>query len=787
MYKDSVDHHQAESAGAIQSIIKGGLGRTLFLWILFIALVPLGIVSVVSYKNAYDSMQQDAVESLTAVTRLKNDYITAFFNKLLTDLDFHSQLNANVALLKDLRSAFEASGKTLERFIKSYKWASLTTERDTDLRTLQATYGHYDLLLIDTEGNILFTVMGEDDLGTNIFSGRYADTRFSRACRQAFETGRPVYSDMEAYAPSKNSISSFMVQAIVDQNGDKIGLMAFQVLVEDINNIMQEGTGLGETGETYLVGEDLLMRSDSKFEAESTVLRKRVDTAAFRRWLKEEKEEDAVERLPAAERQSMETPGEGDEAVAAAPEATLHTNYRGVRVLGIVSHLEIMEKMGQNWFMVAEIDEAEAFALSRTLRKIVFILLTVTTMVVLVLAGTITRHIVSPVQMLTHWSQQIASGDLVLRNIDAPKNEIGSLNKSFREVVTALRRMVGDLEQKAEEERKTKEVLENTVKTYVAFVEKVGTGDLTVRVDVDDDGDLGILGNNLNRMTAGLREMAARMDASVKNISSSAREILATTNQQAATTSQQSAAVNQTNVTIQEIRQTSQQADERAGNVARMAQDAASVAAEGLTTVNDTMTGMGRIKEQVEEIAGNILTLSEQTRQIGNIVDTVNDIADQSNLLALNAAIESARAGEAGKGFSVVAGEVRSLAEQSRQATAQVREILEEIQNAANTAVMVTEEGTKRTEAGQQLTRATAEAFGSIGDSIGKMESAARQIAASTRQQSAGMDQVGAAMESIDQAASQTEAGTRQSEAAARGLSELAEQLDDMVKQYKLV
>ena len=94
-------------------------------------------------------------------------------------------------------------------------------------------------------------------------------------------------------------------------------------------------------------------------------------------------------------------------------------------------------------------------------------------------------------------------------------------------------------------------------------------------------------------------------------------------------------------------------------------------------------------------IAETILALSEQTQQIGDIIATVNDIADQSNLLALNAAIEAARAGEAGKGFAVVAGEVRSLAEQSRQATAQVKEILGDIQKATNTAVMVTEEGTK--------------------------------------------------------------------------------------------
>ena len=336
------------------------------------------------------------------------------------------------------------------------------------------------------------------------------------------------------------------------------------------------------------------------------------------------------------------------------------------------------------------------------------------------------------------------------------------------------------------EVKRIQQVLQEHVTRYMAFAEKVGTGDLSNRLQVDAADVMGRLGIALNGMVERLAELAGRTRETTGNITSSIAEILATTNQQAVTTSQQSAVVNQTNVALQEVRQTAVQADERARNIARMAQDTAEVAAEGLAAVNDTMAGMGRIKEQVEEIAGNILTLSEQTRQIGNIVDTVNDIADQSNLLALNAAIESARAGEAGKGFSVVAGEVRSLAEQSRQATAQVREILEEIQNAANTAVMVTEEGTKRTEAGQQLTRATAEAFGSIGDSIGKMESAARQIAASTRQQSAGMDQVGAAMESIDQAASQTETGTRQSEAAAKGLAELTGQLADMVKQYKL-
>ena len=194
---------------------------------------------------------------------------------------------------------------------------------------------------------------------------------------------------------------------------------------------------------------------------------------------------------------------------------------------------------------------------------------------------------------------------------------------------------------------------------------------------------------------------------------------------------------------------------------------------------------MNKIKEQVGTIAETILNLSEQTQQIGEIIATVNDIADQSNLLALNAAIEAARAGEAGKGFAIVAGEVRGLAEQSRQATAQVKDILGEIQKAANTAVMVTEEGTKRAESGVLLTQTTGEAIRSIRERIQQVAQSAQQVAVSTKQQLAGMDQIVTAMESINQATAQTDIGTKQAEQAAHNLNALASQLSQKMEQYK--
>ena len=192
------------------------------------------------------------------------------------------------------------------------------------------------------------------------------------------------------------------------------------------------------------------------------------------------------------------------------------------------------------------------------------------------------------------------------------------------------------------------------------------------------------------------------------------------------------------------------------------------------------------LKDQVNHIAETILSLSEQTLQIGEIIATVNDIADQSNLLALNAAMEAARAGEAGRGFAVVAGEVRNLAELSRQATAQVSSILSEIQKSANTAVMVTEKGTKSAEDGVELAQSTGDSIRVIREHTEKVVGAAEQMAASARQQLTGMDQITRAMESIHQGATQTQKGMQQVDQAAQNLNGLAKRLTSIVEIYKI-
>jgi methyl-accepting chemotaxis protein len=289
----------------------------------------------------------------------------------------------------------------------------------------------------------------------------------------------------------------------------------------------------------------------------------------------------------------------------------------------------------------------------------------------LFLGFSISRGITNPLRQVVKAATSVASGDLEQSVEVSSQDEVGVLATAFNRMTTRLREMfTASNEQRMEIEKRAATEQEQR--------------------------------EQLQEATAGLERVLNQALGAAKDLNTATAEILATTSQQAVTASQQAVSVSEASSTVTEVRQTAQQAAGRAGEVAESTEAVMQVAEQGLQSVEDTAEGMQRIKEQVGAIAATILTLSEQTQQIGRIIATVNDIADQSNLLALNAAIEAARAGEAGKGFAVVAGEVRSLAEQSRQATEQVRDILGEIQKAANTAVMVTEEGAKRAEAGVQ-------------------------------------------------------------------------------------
>jgi methyl-accepting chemotaxis protein len=296
--------------------------------------------------------------------------------------------------------------------------------------------------------------------------------------------------------------------------------------------------------------------------------------------------------------------------------------------------------------------------------------------------------------------------------------------------------------------------------------------------------ELGELARIFDDMANSLRRTITDVSEGVAVLASAASEITASTTQVAAGSAQAAVAVSQTTTTVEEVKQTAHVSAQKARYVSDTAQKSVQFSHGGRKTVDDAIAGMRNIQQQVDLIARSIVKLAEQSQAIGDIIATVNDLAEQSNLLAVNAAIEAAKAGDQGRGFAVVAQEIKSLAEQSKQATGQVRSILGEIQKATNGAVLATERGSKAVDAGTRLSSELGESIRQLADSISEASQAATQIAASAQQQLAGMDQVAMAMQNINQASNQNVASTRQAESAAQNLHELGVRLKSLVARY---
>ena len=328
--------------------------------------------------------------------------------------------------------------------------------------------------------------------------------------------------------------------------------------------------------------------------------------------------------------------------------------------------------------------------------------------------------------------------------------------------------------------------IEQSVVKYRTFIEKVAKGDLSQRVEVHGDDDMSQLGRQLNSMTENLSAMAQQTTSSSEILSETITGMMGAVSSHSSAAIEQSAAVNETTSTLEEIRAISAQTQEKAKSLGDSAERTQAEGEKGMLAVELTATGMASIREKVEGIAENILALSEQTQQIGEITDTVNNLSHQLKMLALNASIEAAKAGESGKGFAVVAAEVKDLAEQSQQATEQVHKILQEIQRATDKAVMVTEEGGKGVDQGMKLVEESGSAVRKLSEVIRETATASQQIVISVRQEAQGIDQIFSAMQEINKATNQFLDATQQTKSAGDKLGEVAADMRTSISSYRL-
>ncbi|WP_299443301.1 methyl-accepting chemotaxis protein [uncultured Rhodospira sp.] len=294
-------------------------------------------------------------------------------------------------------------------------------------RDLQQVRGYYDVFLISPAGDLIYSVFKERDFATNLRDGQWADSGLARVYQTIADAPDPetvAFDDFAAYAPSNGDPASFIARAVFDDRGGFIGVLAYQMPIGRINAIMQIEAGMGETGEAYLVGDDRLMRSDSRFSEESTILARSVDTETARAALA------------------------GDQGVGEVPD------YRGVPVLSAFGPIEFQ---GVRWAVLTEVDVAEVLAPVTRLQWFL-VLAGLAILVVVALVGTVfARTITTPLAAMTRTMGKLADGDLT---VDIPaterQDELGDMSHAM-EIFKQHFQEMEDLKAAQERERKEAE------------------------------------------------------------------------------------------------------------------------------------------------------------------------------------------------------------------------------------------------------------------------------------------------------------------------------------------
>jgi methyl-accepting chemotaxis protein len=332
----------------------------------------------------------------------------------------------------------------------------------------------------------------------------------------------------------------------------------------------------------------------------------------------------------------------------------------------------------------------------------------------------------------------------------------------------------------------TSRTINRYIKIFRNHSNNIAKGDLTKRLMIYTNDDMGQLGKDLNIMTESLAKVASQINHACQEMVSTLEEVRHASDIQSSGATEQASSINEITSSLEEIEKSSIQTIEKAKALGEVAERIREKGQRGLEAVEQSTAGMNTVREKVQMIAQTILELSNQTQQVGEITAVVNSLAQQSKMLALNASIEAAKAGDAGKGFAVVADEVKHLAEESEHSTTQVQKILEDIRHATEKAVMATEEGIKGVDHGTSLVEETGEVVRHLGDVIHEAAIASQQIEAAIRQEGIGIEQITSGMNEINQVTFSYVESVKQTTQALHHLASNVKNLKEYIDVYKI-
>lgn len=542
----------------------------------------------------------------------------------------------------------------------------------------------------------------------------------TRMYYQTALTGKASFSDV---VTSKASGNPVVVAAapVLDASGKTSRVVIVTLNIKELTNKLKQDN-FGATGEVYIVNKEGTFLTNSKFKADA-VLKEKIDTLAFK------------------------------EAITGKPGVGRYTGYMGHDILGAYKQVP-----GFQWALIAEQDEDEAFVEVANIRNYAIFIALLAALAAGLVAFVFTNRLVKPIRKLVEAAKLLADGDLTQDIPVTRSDELGQLAKAFNGMTDSFRHIISKIMASAQQVATTSEALDAIANGASKSTEQVAVAmEWLTTNSANEGGQMKEMSTNIAELLEAVEQIALGSEEQSKNI---------------VRTSEESAMV------AERVREVA----ERTKEMESVAQNNLNTAREGGKAVDKTIEGMELVKEAVFTTANRIRELGGHSQQIGEIIQVIDDIAEQTNLLALNAAIEAARAGEHGKGFAVVADEVRKLAERSGKSTKEIAKLIANIQKGTENAISSMEVGTSQVEKGVELANDAGVALQKILDNVmenGKQSAAITEAIKSILESSM---QVTKAVDSIAAIAEQTTAATEEMSAGGRMVSKAVQTVSESVE-----